>query len=488
MSNDKWAIMAYFAGNNNLEEEMVFAIKELCRVGTPADLDIFLQFDCGGPPIRFGSDLFDENTETPEIREDWDLLLKGTILGGYDPNVPTSRILEDFMCHCIEESDADRYMLILSGHGSGAVGDFLSGDDPASGLTINGLERTLKNVANRVKPERAGPGKERKLLDILGMDSCLMGMAETVYAVRESVECMVAAEGFELNTGWPYARFLNKIKETEGTADYALNFPSDKLAGTIAKHYCKYYDNYTLADVSTDMAALKLSGIEELGIAINALSRKMEQELQNQRSRDAILLAHWEAQTYKDEQYVDIWDFCDRLRVRSDELKRECNDVIEAIEDVVLFSCWTGAAFQHSHGISVFFPWAEMEDALGTSEFELYGDLDWSYNSHWDNFLWEYVRRTRILPRSCDSLEELEADQAIEDPKERIYRTSRLNRRYGIFREGEESHRWRPPRNRWRPPRNRWRPPWNKGGSGESGKMGNMENRPIHYRVNQPEE
>ena len=30
--------------------------------------------------------------------------------------------------------------------------------------------------------------------------------------------------------------------------------------------------------------------------------------------RNALILAHWEAQPYKNEQYTDLYDFCERLQ------------------------------------------------------------------------------------------------------------------------------------------------------------------------------
>ncbi len=40
-----WTIMVYFAGDNNLSEEMIYAIKEMYRVGVTPDFDVIVQFD-----------------------------------------------------------------------------------------------------------------------------------------------------------------------------------------------------------------------------------------------------------------------------------------------------------------------------------------------------------------------------------------------------------------------------------------------------------
>src|SRR6185436_9696740 len=95
------------------------------------------------------------------------------------------------------------------------------------------------------------------------------------------------------------------------------------------------------------------------------------------KTRGAVLLAHWESQGYKNEQHVDLWDFCDRLKQylgNDPQIRQACQDVKERVEDVVLLSDYCGPAFQHSHGISVFFPWANLTDAVGVRELDHYED------------------------------------------------------------------------------------------------------------------
>ena len=50
-----------------------------------------------------------------------------------------------------------------------------------------------------------------KVLAILGMDSCLMSMAEVYYQLVGNVDYLVGAEGFEPSGGWPYQRILDSL-------------------------------------------------------------------------------------------------------------------------------------------------------------------------------------------------------------------------------------------------------------------------------------
>src|SRR5262249_11725986 len=124
--------------------------------------------------------------------------------------------------------------------------------------------------------------------------------------------------------------------------------------------------------------------------------------------RDAVILAHWESQGFKNEQYVDLWDFCGRLALQCDKISpapKKLKDACEAVQKIiagepgkpgiVVHSCYTGAAFQHSHGISVFFPWANMTDAVGTSDLTVYKQLAFAKQTKWDEFLNTYLARSQ---------------------------------------------------------------------------------------------
>src|SRR5205814_8926965 len=128
-----------------------------------------------------------------------------------------------------------------NGHGSGAVGDFLGSNRHSATLSIPDLGFILKEVPNYCKKGR---------LDILGLDTCLMSMAEVGYEVRESVRYLVAAQGFEPNTGWPWGRiasFINSIEDPEDNRWEPKNFAQE-----LVREYIKYYFDYRYADISTD--------------------------------------------------------------------------------------------------------------------------------------------------------------------------------------------------------------------------------------------
>src|SRR5205085_12133055 len=70
----------------------------------------------------------------------------------------------------------------------------------------------------------------KRKIDILGMDACLMSMAEVSYQVRGAVDFTVGSEEVEPGDGWPYTTILRDLtKKPEMSAR--------ELSAVIVKRY-----------------------------------------------------------------------------------------------------------------------------------------------------------------------------------------------------------------------------------------------------------
>jgi hypothetical protein len=161
----------------------------------------------------------------------------------------------------------------------------------------------------------------------------------------------------------------------------------------------------------------------KLTAALNELSRILRSELARPDLNDEealarwrsrcgrVILAHWRAQSYKAEQYTDLWDFCDQLQDLTnpeEELWKACEDIKTAIDIAVGRDRdkgdpgrqdYEGIAFQHSHGLSVYFPWSctAFDEAK-----QAYKALKFAVACKWDEFLADYVTSTRRELRRPD--------------------------------------------------------------------------------------
>jgi hypothetical protein len=414
--------MLYLAGDNNLTEEMVRALQSLGDAKRMPGTRIVAQLDPSGLGL-------------PTQRYDFTSLASGQSLDTYlqdccaidETNTGNPNALSDFIkwANSLKWNDPEhpkpeKQLLILSGHGSGTTDDFLLKDDnSADSLSINELAIALKN---------AYAATNRKI-DILGMDACFMSMFEVAYEIRQCVDFLVGAEGLEPEFGWPYSRILEKARKESNAKKRHIS--PEELALTIVRQYTEYYSDYDrTAGRSADLAAINLTdgpdrpGMDGLATAINSLGDSLiASVVADAKHHDRVTLAHWNAQTYKSDQYVDLHDFCIQVYMRfagHPDVRKGCEAVIKALDGdrlaldaiddeskrltttgrgcIVKSGC-TGFAYQHSYGISIYFPWALVSRDYENLAF--FKERKTTVGG-WPAFLDHHITATRRRPRFKD--------------------------------------------------------------------------------------
>jgi len=405
----KWAVLVYQAADNNLTEECIYALTEMKAATNTVSralarpLDVIVRLD----PLGRGnpSRLFNLKTGR-SLEDDEDERQRRFEIDTGNPET-----LLDFLCTAIDKNDADHFMLVLSGHGAATSEGFFLKDEERpllsipSSFPVPALRRVFQS--DRLKDALG----DRKI-DILGFDACMMSVGEVCYQLRdlEVLNLVVGSEGFSLNSGWPLRSILEHMR------GFQLN--PDQLAEFIVKAYVEFYGDYHLGGLSVDQAAVDLSQICHLRDEVDRLAQSMIYEIRRESGdhddnlyyreggkpfQDALLLAHWAAQSYNGEQCVDLYDFCDLLEERvphheSDESVWKCcrrikNFLTQGPDKLIRKCCYVGAAFQFSHGLSIYFPWAYYDLAPS------YRELDFAKHSKWREFLKIYLKATRRRPR-----------------------------------------------------------------------------------------
>jgi hypothetical protein len=286
-------------------------------------------------------------------------------------------VLESFIVSGIRENPSDHHLVILSGHASGVVGRRIDQEGFAPGAT-----RTL-DLGPMFESIRRKTGR---VVDVLGMDACFMSMCEVCWELRGAVRFLVSSEGLTPQYGWPYHRILELFRD-----DGALG-PAE-VASAIVSRYLRYRADFDLVGQSVDLSACEINKSEQLADAVTRLCHVMGARLDDPAFRDGLVLSHWKAQSYKSEEYVDFWDFCNLLgeHSRDDAVRRECRRVQNAIASpengIVRKSIFNGPAYQHSHGLSIYFPWSVVSPA--------YGKFDFARITGWQSFLTRSVLATR---------------------------------------------------------------------------------------------
>jgi hypothetical protein len=393
----EWTVMIYMAGDNNLSEECVYNLTEAKAALTEGydKLAVLAQFDPAG--LRAETHRYRLTpTTTPGHQR---LIDDRTGWKAHETETGEPRNLLEFLRWGISECPADHYLVVLVGHGSGTNDDYLLRDDnPPGALSIDGLRWVFDQIT--------GDGQT---IDILGFDTCLMNMAEVAFELlRTNITYIVGSEGYSPNTGWPYRDILTKLSDQihGKKSDHDVTQPQI-LAKDIAEQYRTFYVPYISGGVSVDQSVLNVKKIDEVKRRMFSLVEALMADLNEDKNdpyskKNALVLAHWDAQSYNGESFVDLRDFCECLLARYDQYKikseviEKCGYVIEAINDMVIRTCIAGSAFQFSYGLSIYFPWAVLSPS--------YRNLAFPKETGWLDYLMRYHLVTRRTSRDLSTV------------------------------------------------------------------------------------
>ncbi|MEA2054889.1 MAG: clostripain-related cysteine peptidase [Candidatus Thermoplasmatota archaeon] len=234
----KWTVMVYLAADNgpdpgDLEDALFEQLNELEKIGSDDNINIVFQIDGWnktnevymidgkweghrnkGKTFR-GFLMKDNNREI--VNWGRTRINTSSLVWAYNPPGETAYIgekntgkaapLREFINWSIKHAPADRYILILNGHGAGWKGllpdytsrDMLSNMDDY--LYMGELESALFQSAIRNVPA----------FSIIGFDCCLMANIEVAYQIRDWALYMVASE--EVAKNWNYEDVFGHLQK-----------------------------------------------------------------------------------------------------------------------------------------------------------------------------------------------------------------------------------------------------------------------------------
>ncbi|MDX2042091.1 MAG: clostripain-related cysteine peptidase [Acidobacteriota bacterium] len=419
MNKKEWTIMLYMAGDNNLAANMAYAMGQLKEFANEANgrLNLFVYYDGNSPSMpTLYCDFSGKEAEYYRSHKIADKPFRVTE-NRINENAADPNSILNFVDWCVNKQSgrAERYAFILSGHSLGFLGEGLFRDE-TSGKSMNlgdlmyAVDRMtsdqefLSNVKANPSDFNVNPWGDDKFterfllgenadellgrrLDILGFDSCVMGMFEVGSQFKHCAKTMIVSEGSIPSAGWTYAKLLRDLCESTDKT-------TEDLAAGLVENYIKGQSEFVIGGVSVDMAAWNMDKFIELQVAVGALSSNLLKCFESGSPlylpmERAILKVHWKCQSYMYEQNVDLGDFCELLLQECDcienelgsgahdqllsDLKWGCKDILQALQEVVIQSGFSGGRCQYSNGVSIFFPWS----------LEAYEAAEQDYKSLW---------------------------------------------------------------------------------------------------------
>jgi len=167
------------------------------------------------------------------------------------------------------------------------------------------------------------------------------------------------------------------------------------------------------AGYSSDLCLISLARerVEALTEPIESLTKALIAGLNDDRCKELILLAHWKSQSYYQELYTDLYDFClclsescsdSKTNTAQETLRLACESVMKVLtpetgEGPILQADFFGADCQHSYGLSIYFPWTRpVEDAYehAVRNYRNYAFVTELCGASWLDFLNAYFEKT----------------------------------------------------------------------------------------------
>jgi hypothetical protein len=439
MKEKEWTIMIYMAGDNNLAVDMAYAMEQIKGVAEEGvdSPNLFVYYDGNSPAIPTLYCDFSEPKRPRYVRSYKVPNKLFTVPKKENENAANPRSIFNFVDWCVNRVEvengngeitfgrrAQKYALIFSGHSLGFQDIGLFKDETSGrsmkmtdfysvleGLASN--KKQLQKIADELGFERDDRESETKellgqKLDILGFDSCVMGMLEVGYQFNYVAKTMIASEGSVPSAGWTYAKLLGSLARER-------NLETPAVAELFVKEFIRSQDSYTIGGVSVDMAAWDLGRFAHLAEAFDGLAEALLLCFEDEGSRiyrqmeRVILQVHWKCQSYMYDQNVDLGDFCELLDLEcgrvAEELgecdslelltlvRKQCGNVLKELKKAVILSGFSGGGYQYSNGVSVFFPWSREAYEVSRKNYEsLWFAKDFKRKKlSWTDFLKRYL-------------------------------------------------------------------------------------------------
>ncbi|MDP2907660.1 MAG: clostripain-related cysteine peptidase [Nanoarchaeota archaeon] len=356
----EWKVSAYLDGDSEgLDIITYHNLNQLEQVGSNETIDIYAQLDM---LETFGTKRF-------HITKDEDMKKIGSKEEpGFNQelNMGTYKNFKDFI-NWIEQSESNRGMLIIKGHGLGIM-------MPLEQIAYDIYEtnETVDKYLPTYTIDKAFEESLKKPLEILIFDSCEKATIEVAYQLKEHARIIVASEDLlryrfsysygsieVLLAGPPYEKILGNITQNPNT-------DAKELSKFIIDSYFKIFENNKdIKKIQTTLSAINLENIESFVEKFSKFSNILIKNMKDKRTRhETVILLQkslTESQSYIPPDslnlytHVDLFDFLEK--VYNNSKNEEIKNVVEPLNqsEIIIWSRHKGDDVKNSKGISIMF-------------------------------------------------------------------------------------------------------------------------------------
>jgi hypothetical protein len=350
--------MVYMAGDNDLEAQALADLNELLASSLPANVRI--------------TTLVDRSPGYSSADGDWTDTRYGIVPGGGDAAWITTGLttwgerdtgdratLTEFINTSAADAPADRYALIVWGHGTGISG---TGWDYSSDRSHLSLEDIGTAIA----------GSSLGRVDMVGFDTCYQGLLDQAYALRGQADYVVAAEGLIPDAGWNYVDWLSVFQQPSSPS-------AEQLAASAVQSLARSYEVLE-GDVLT-LSAVRSAGMDSLAVSWSAFTQAINAG--GAGAMETLRAARANAVDFQFDTYVDLHSLMSNFVQLNDvaSLDGAALNVLSSLGNVVVATSGLGAG----GGLTVYMPQGTDIAYLDAAAFPLVGLAGVSdfYTAYW---------------------------------------------------------------------------------------------------------
>jgi hypothetical protein len=355
----KWTFLVYGAADNSLAADILNDMNELEGVGSTSDVNLlaFLDTPQGASVNYLVHD--DDSAALHSPHASWGARDSGDV-----------NTLIDFVDWSLESYPAERYAVIVSGHGGGSPRVIAPDDSTGHAIAVQSLESAINVITYNTS----------RRIELFGADACLMQTVEVAYQLRDQASYIVASENTEPGTGWNY----------DFVGSHLVDEPESRGQDLAEIMIASYARDYTNTGMGATLAALQTE--QFLGSPTDPGTASVATELQ--RLADAVAthastpagraeLLDDAAKVYRvygsSDDYADLDDLLALLgRSSSQAVREQAAQTLRSLDGLVLVAWSDPTLFPRPGGVTIYFP--QHASLSGLTEYATYTfskDIGW---------------------------------------------------------------------------------------------------------------
>lgn len=345
----EWTFMVFLNGDNDLSGSAAEDLKEMQSLTNATKVNVIVLFDSSGS----------SDTEVYKITSGGKTKLStGTsIYSGNEADMGNAETLRKFAVWAIKNYPAKKHALVMWNHGGGwrdgtdnrcgrsaAFKDFSSDDTSGSIITLadGAYGSALKAIT-----DEAG-----KKIDLIGFDTCLMGMYEVAAVNAPYGDYLVASAESEPAYGWTYDVIMRALGTTPG-------MDARTLGTAIIDAY------YDAGSYNATLALFDLSETDNMTAKLNTFASSLTSALSSSSHKSVIEGVRENTQGYGYSEHADLRHFATQIKNStslSSTLRDAAGAVVTQISSFMVYartqshSAYWGYSHANASGLAIFFP------------------------------------------------------------------------------------------------------------------------------------